>query len=304
MKRILAATLALLLPLSLPAADTDREQQMRDAEKRLEQAAQEIATISSDLAGEEFKHVFKTVHAGGRPGRAMLGINVGEIRIERDDGSVEERGVRDDGVEVYGVTPDGPAAQAGLESGDVILALNGQQLAGGNEPADRRLIRLMDTVEPGETVTLLYRRGDRELTTDVVTGEFQSHAFAFGDDFDFVLNGEHFDMEEMMGRFPGLGHLGRHGAWRGLELVPLTPKLGSYFGTDSGLLVVSAPADDSIPLEEGDVILDIAGATPDSPPEAMRLLRFYRPGDQVVIDVLRQKRNRTLKITIPDNERD
>jgi len=317
MLRILTIVLA-FMPMVLYAQDVDtalreaelREvetaERIREAELRLEQAAQEIAELSSELAGESLKHVFKTAHHPGGPGRAMLGINVGKIKIMHDDGSNEESGFQPDGVEIYGVTPGGPAEEAGLQSGDVILALNGQRLVGHRLPPERRLIKLMHEVEPGETVSISYRRGDEERSAQVVTREFEHTAFAFGgpgEDFDLVINGERVhDLPELMGRFPGFAGMRRHGVWKGLELVPLTPKLGSYFGTDSGLLVVRAAQDDAIPLEEGDVIMQIAGATPQSPPEAMRLLRFYEPGDEVVIEVRRQKRNRTFKVAIPESE--
>ncbi len=303
MNRVLIALVAMTFPLATGAQEDDASERMRDAEQRLEQAAREIAELSSEMAGESLHHVFKTMHHPGHEGRAMLGINIGRIRIHRDDGSADERGVRPDGVEIHGVTPGGPAEEAGLQSGDVVLALDGKRLAGHGLPPDRRLMQLMDEVEPGDTVRVGYRRGGEERTVEVVTRAFEPMAFAFGGpghEFEFEFDGEELaGLPHRLGRFPGFGHPGRHGVWRGLELVPVTPKLGRYFGTDSGLLVVRAPQNEAIPLEEGDVILGIAGASPKSPPEAMRLLRFYEPGDQVVIDVIREKRNRTFKVTIP-----
>src|SRR2546430_13415861 len=55
------------------------------------------------------------------------------------------------------------------------------------------------------------------------------------------------------GPFPEL-----HGAFMiqlmDLELATLTPRLGSYFGSEKGVLVVRAPADGALKLEDGDVI--------------------------------------------------
>ena len=45
-----------------------------------------------------------------------------------------------------------------------------------------------------------------------------------------------------------------------MELATLTPHLGSYFGSDKGVLVVRAPANGALQLEDGDVILAIDGA--------------------------------------------
>src|SRR3989442_15547105 len=45
--------------------------------------------------------------------------------------------------------------------------------------------------------------------------------------------------------------------WCDLELVNLNADLGEYFGTKEGILVVKAPADSSLPLKAGDVILSV-----------------------------------------------
>ena len=46
-------------------------------------------------------------------------------------------------------------------------------------------------------------------------------------------------------------------------LVALTPKLSQYFGIDKGLLVLRAPEDAGLQLEDGDVLLGMSlGARP------------------------------------------
>jgi S1-C subfamily serine protease len=101
---------------------------------------------------------------------------------------------------------------------------------------------------------------------------------------------------------PMPGFEGMHGpqrAFRSLELVPVTPKLGAYFGTDHGLLVVRVPEGKGLPLEEGDVLQTIDGRTPDSPGHAFRILQSYQPGEKVKLGVLRQRKQRVLDATIP-----
>jgi len=103
--------------------------------------------------------------------------------------------------------------------------------------------------------------------------------------------------------FPGLEMLlGPERAFRSLELVPVTPKLGAYFGTDRGLLVVRAPAAKALPLEEGDVLQTIDGRTPDNPGHAFRILQSYQPGEKVKLGVLRQRKQLTLEATMPAPE--
>jgi putative serine protease PepD len=60
----------------------------------------------------------------------------------------------------------GPAEKAGVKPGDVIIAFNGQPVAGPDD-----LIVAIRSRVPGERVELTIRRGDQELTIPVVLGE-------------------------------------------------------------------------------------------------------------------------------------
>jgi len=84
-----------------------------------------------------------------------------------------------------------------------------------------------------------------------------------------------------------------------LELVSLTPQLGSYFGTAHGVLVVRA-GDRALGLEDGDVILAIDGRPPASSAHATRLLSAYRPGARLVLRILRRQRALDLATTLPN----
>lgn len=113
----------------------------------------------------------------------------------------------------------------------------------------------------------------------------------------------------MNGDFGGHGDFGFvdfhvSGAQRqcdGLELIELTEGLGRYFGTSEGLLVVriSEPAD-ALSLEEGDVIQMIDKREPKSVGYAMRILRSYEVGEEISVQLLRQKRKRNLEITVTE----
>jgi S1-C subfamily serine protease len=90
------------------------------------------------------------------------------------------------------------------------------------------------------------------------------------------------------------------GPWGDLELVEVNEGLGKYFGTDSGVLVVSAPESDVLQLQDGDVIRSIDGREPTSVKHAMRILGSYQPGEKLKLEIMRDKRSRTLEIEIPD----
>ncbi|MBT8143931.1 MAG: PDZ domain-containing protein [Gammaproteobacteria bacterium] len=295
MKRLLI--ILLLAPLAVLAEGGDEQlaEQLRDAEARMRDAAREMAEIQMELHGDKLDHVFKFVHKTG-PKRAMIGINVG---ADTDDPATRE------GVRVLGVTPGGPADKAGIRSGDLIIALDDVRLAGHDEDPDRKLMSLLDDIEPGTRVRVSYLRDGDEDTVEVETGEFSGlKVIGSGfDDFD-SFDAEVFvrdTLEPVLERLP-LEPLMHRRQWGGLELVPLTPQLGRYFGTDEGLLVVRSSEDNKLGLQDGDVIRTIGGATPKSPPDAMRMLRFYQPGDKLVIEILRDKRGRTLELVVPQRQ--
>ena len=83
--------------------------------------------------------------------------------------------------------------------------------------------------------------------------------------------------------------------WADMELVELNEGLGKYFGTDTGVLVVSAPESDSLQLEDGDVIVTIDGREPTSVRHALRILGSYQAGESLEIQILREKKKRTLE---------
>jgi hypothetical protein len=99
---------------------------------------------------------------------------------------------------------------------------------------------------------------------------------------------------------PNIAFFRADGIFGSAELVPLTPKLGQYFGAEKGLLVVRAP-DSRLKLEEGDVIVDIDGRVPSNSTHAFRILGSYQPGEKVKLNVLRMKKRTTIDLTIPED---
>src|SRR5690606_40263381 len=54
-----------------------------------------------------------------------------------------------DGARVTAVTPGGPAAEAGIQTDDVIVSIDGRMLAAPNRRPSRVLIERLTDVEPG-----------------------------------------------------------------------------------------------------------------------------------------------------------
>ncbi len=84
-----------------------------------------------------------------------------------------------------------------------------------------------------------------------------------------------------------------------MELATLTPRLGSYFGTDHGVLVVRAPEHGVLKLQDGDVILSIGSRTPASSSQAIRILTSYDPGEKIRLVILREHHRMEITAAMP-----
>jgi S1-C subfamily serine protease len=268
-------------------AKIDREQvrkSLSEAQARLDAAAAEVAELSRQLYGGDEHDVVRSMLAGRRG--AMLGVNVGTDKP------------RDNGVEIVGVSPGGPAEAAGLRAADVIVAIDGKVLEGaGDASPARQLVDYLREIEPGTKVRVDYLRGDKRQTATVTTKAAEPPYVAmFRDRFDFgnMASLPHVmafpPFEQFLGHGPGFGEL---------ELVEITPRLGSYFGAETGLLVVRAPSETAYRLQDGDVLMKIDGRVPETPGHAFRILRSYQPGETLELDVLRNRKRMEVSVTVP-----
>ena len=261
------------------------EVQMREAEERLAEAAARVAELSTS----RLPHFAERFQRSMRP---VMGIT-----IAGDDagGPVE-------GVGIGGVSPGSAAAEAGLRSGDIITAINGESFSAGDpEQANRKLLDFMSAVEEGDTLDVEYLRNGRTASVEVKPRLMPSHAFAFRPpDFrGFRVPGVPAAPDAPNARF--FGFYTGSGSWGEMELVSLTEDLGRYFGTKEGLLIVRAPGDENLKLRDGDVIRRIDGREPKSVSHAMRILGSYQGGETLEIEIMRDRKPQTLEVEMPDN---
>lgn len=88
---------------------------------------------------------------------------------------------------------------------------------------------------------------------------------------------------------------------QGLQLAEVDPGLGEYFKTDRGVLVLKARTDNDLQLKSGDVILQVGDTEVNTPAEFMRALRGFDSGDELVMGIKRNRKDRTLKTVMPEN---
>ena len=244
--------------------------------------------------------------------RARLGVTV-DLRASDTDSI---------GALVQSVTPGGPAAKAGIRTGDLITRLDGTVLVtrgdrassdGDQSPPGLRLVELAARLRPNDTVSVELRRGKDRRTVRLVTDGDSGNGFSYSMPGGTMWKQRSEDsLETLFRSVPDgkmrsplyLGELGPAGDSRvrivfgsplgDLELAPVNEDLGSYFGTSDGVLVINVPKDSKLNLKSGDVILSVDGRKPSSPPHLMRILQSYDRNETFKIEVMRNHRRETV----------
>ena len=101
----------------------------------------------------------------GRVRRAYLGLSAQVRPITRRAQQFYELPIATI-VEVISLSPNSPAHQAGLQEGDILLALNGQTVSNVDD-----LHRLLTATPPGSDATLSILRDQERRELRVITGE-------------------------------------------------------------------------------------------------------------------------------------
>jgi len=316
----------LALPLAASAQDQDAAEQKRldrehlrkdleaaraelaDAARRIAELSRQMAEEAGALAGEQLVSLREL-----RTTRPIIGI----VMAEGEDGQVM----------IAGVTPNGPAARAGLQAGDVLERINGQAIEG--KSATERLghaRELIGDLAQGDPVQLDYRRdGKREQVTleaekldrlmvwapragalepfRRISERFNLDALDLPDglagDADIereIVLAE--DCEEP-GRDCARVRIHRALRWSGLNLASVDADLGRYFGVDRGVLVLD-PGRALDGLKAGDVILSVEGTPVERPRDVLRALRDVPAQTVVVLQVQRDRQPLSVELTVPE----
>jgi S1-C subfamily serine protease len=108
------------------------------------------AEMAFAISSNAVQSIVDEVLATGTVARPYLGIVGGQM---------------ESGHQVQSVEPGTPAADAGLQAGDVIVAINGEALDG-----ETNLLDLLFVHKPGDTITLEVVRNGETLSIDLVLG--------------------------------------------------------------------------------------------------------------------------------------
>jgi PDZ domain-containing secreted protein len=228
------------------------------------------------------------------------------------------------GAYVTGVTPGGPAAKAGIRSGDIIAKVAGKAVtARGEESAGLRLIEMIGELDAGKAVDVELRRGkdtkkvkvtpaddDTEFFTGVTDGgNLRSFSFAQGEPFgrtmpsemtiERMIPGEAIAVRPSIGTGSFSFTTTARGPLASLEMATLNAGLGSYFGTTDGVLIINAGEKQELGLIPGDVVTAVDGRKVTSPSQLMRILRTYEQGEEFKLQIMRQKRAESVTGKMP-----
>jgi len=258
------------------AENANLQRELSRARQELARAVGDVARVSAQMrqpVQQRTKRDMRVIVGN----QAVLGLNIEDS---------------DFGVFVRGVTPNGPAATAGVAVGDTIVSINDVELARaeGRSSPSAALLGQIANVVPGDEVKLRVLRGGDYHDFVVKAGESNVRA-------PFVFSADHGAWAG--GNWMRLGHIG---AWSDIEIVSLTPALGEYFGVEKGLLVVRAGSASELGFRDGDVIIDLAGREPQSPEHALRILASFEPGETLQAAIMRQRRRESLSIRVPTEQ--
>jgi serine protease Do len=206
------------------------------------------------------------------PHRAWLGVVTAEVSFER----LAALGL-EHGVEVRQVAPRSPAAKGGLKPGDVILAIAERPVYSVN-----RLRWLVDTLSPGHSVPIEYFRAGQKKTVQVELSSLEPRGGPF---------------------HPWPHPRGPLRSYLGVGLQAMTDDLREAFGAprDEGILVTqvfdTSPAAGA-GLRAGDVITRMDRKQITEVADVYRVLDFFEPGDEITIEIIREKASTTLTVVL------
>lgn len=248
----------------------------------------QIATSTGDYNGvgfalpsNEVSSVYKQILTNGRVRRGFLGIALESVKEE----FAKVYGIGDSKGAIITDVRDktSPAAKAGLQTGDIITAINGQPIESAND-----LITKVSAVTPGEMVNVEYLREVgatmERRSLQIRVGERQDTTTASLEDEGrkkLPLNGNKEDVKPF-----------------GLTLSELTPGLATSYKLEGmkGILVKDVNPESYIAdvkvsngsdaLSEGDLIRRVNRVNVTDLKSFNDMVNKLKPGDAVVMEVM------------------
>jgi serine protease Do len=230
--------------------------------------------LSFAIPASVARNVVDQLKANGRVTRGWLGVTIQDV----DKNLAESFGLkRPGGALVAEVSKDGPAAKAGLRSGDIIVTFDGKDI-----PTSADLPHVVGLVAPGTTVDVEVVRDKKHQIKKVEVG-------GLGADESYSLTS---------GKSSG-SHPGR----LGMEVETLPAEALERFGINGGVLVRSV-ATGSVAAEAGirvDDVITLIDTTPIKSTQAFeQAIDKLKGGTSVPLRLIRQGSPLFIGLKVPE----
>jgi serine protease Do len=210
------------------------------------------------------RSVYEQIRKYGRMRRGQIGVAAQTITPLLAEALELDRAT---GVILSDVTPRGPAEAAGLQPGDIVLAMNGKRM----ENARQFRVNVYQQAA-GSTVSVTVLRGGKTIEKQVAVLERESEMNRLD---------ELIDEGGLALRRLGVFVIPLEGPAYGLFPNPRRLRGAVVAGRIPSLLIHNTG------LETGDIIYSVNGKTVSNPQDLERQLREFQPGDPVALHIER-----------------
>ncbi|NOT49489.1 MAG: PDZ domain-containing protein [Acidobacteria bacterium] len=238
-------------------------------------------------------------------GGGYLGVQTEEVT----KGNLAKFGLREvKGVGVESVIEGSPAQSAGIQKGDVLVKVNGEDVT-----STRKLTRLIGEISPDHQARIIVLRNGTEREITVTVGKRQGIKFDEGSFAPLApmsrLEFPQMPNLERLPRFEGTLPPGAPDApfafalgtrrQIGAGLTPLTKQLAEHFGVDGGALInnvrENSPAAKA-GLKAGDIIVEADGKAVKGDFDLIRAIGEKKEGS-VTLTIVRDRNRQTISVT-------
>ncbi len=183
-----------------------------------------------------------------------------------------------DGVMLDGIVEGGPAEAAGLEAGDILIAIDKDKIG---------------SMEDLRKALKSHKPGDKVKVTVVRDGKEKSNKLTLGEKPDRDTISKTYEYYSQM-KSKKVGFLG-------VETMTLEDELADYFEVKHGVMIKRVVEDspaEKAKMQAGDIIVEIADEKIKTNEDVFDVVRSHKPDETVEVKFVRRGRAKSVKATL------